>query len=369
MNDDIFEDLMNDEGATGMVDPVTGESYNPLEDFEQFQNNSKATIITNEDEGYRELPLNIMDDEDTNETKPSNTTVDDNLIIDLLKSKGFNPESIKIKDEDDDELKEVKFSELSDEEKLELLNYNQEELEFTDNEIEAIEFLRENQMSLEDLAKAIREKTIAELEQKSEPTYEVDDFSDDELFLIDFKNKYGEDFTEEELLVALDKAKENEDLYAKQMSKVRSNFKEYEQQAKEAEEQEALAQQEAKEQEYISKVVEVARSLNDMHDTVDLDDDDKEDILSFMFDKLPTGGTAMDKALDNPEMRYKVAWYIKNGDDVFKEIRQYYKDEISKLQKQIQTQTQTKPVTTKPQAFIKQNQHTTRSPKKLEDLF
>lgn len=369
MNDDIFEDLLSDEGATGMVDPMTGESFNPIEDFEQFQNSSESTRITKEsDSGYKELPTNLLDDPKDEENQIKSEPVNDALLLDFLKSKGINPDSIKVQDEDSEEIKELKFSELTDAEKLELLKYNSDEADdFEEHEIEAIEFLRENDMTLEELVKAVKEKTIAELqENQQEKVYQVDDFTDDELFIVDFKNKYGEDFTEEELEDALNRAKSNEDLYSKQMNKVRENFKEYEEQAKLQEQQQQKAEQEQQKQEYISQVVQVARSLNDMHDTVDLDDDDKEEILSFMFDELATGGTALDKALKDPATRYKVAWYIKNGDEVFNEVHNYYKSEINKLSKSLKNTS--KP---KPDAFIKdvKKQHTTRKgPMKLEEL-
>ena len=371
MNGDIFEDLMSNDGATGMVDPLSGDAYNPLEDFEQFQNQSPATRVVDEDEGggYREVPFNLLDDEGGEKEKPADQPVDDSFIVELLKSKGINPDSIKVQDEESDEVKEVKFSELSTEEKRALLEYQTDEIDFTDHEIEAVEFLRENNMTLSDLAKAIREKTLAELQTSStEPTYEVDDFSDDELFIIDFKNKYGEDYTDDELIEALERAKENEELYNRQMGKVRDNFKEYERLGKEQAEQEKIAAEQAREEEYISQVVQVARSLNDMHDTVDLDDDDKEGVLSYMFDKLPTGESGLERALKDPASRYKAAWYLKNGDDVFKEIHRYYKGEIDRLSKMI-------PATAKlkPEAFIKptnNKQHTTQQrPRKLEDLY
>ena len=368
--DDTFDDLMSDDINTERVDPITGEVFNIEEDFDNFQKDSSATrtIDSNSKEGYLEVPFDIMDE---TKSEGENLNIDDKIVIDLLRSKGINPDSIKVQDEESNEIKEIKFSELSKEEQLNVLNYqnDNDEVDFTDTEIEAIEFLRENQMSLNDLAKAIREKTIAEIqESQNEQVYEVDDFSDDELFIIDFKNKYGEDFTEDELLTALDKAKEHEDLYNKQMGKVRENFKEYERLGKEQAEQEKIAKEQEKENEYISQVVNVARSLNDMHDTVDMDDDDKEEVLSFMFDKLPTGESALEKSLKDPSTRYKVAWYIKNGDEVFKEIHRYYQGEIENLKKSI-----TKPAQVKPEAFIKntnQKQHTTqKSPRKLEDLY
>lgn len=370
--DDVFDDLMNDDKATGMVDPISGQSYNPLDDFEEFQENSPATrVVREEDEAPKEDKAeSLMDnfDEDGNkiEDEEKEESKEFDFISEYLKSKGVNPESIKIQDEESEDIKEVKFSDLSDSEKLELLKYNSEENDFDEDEITAINFLRENNMSLNELATTIRDKTIKEMEERNSMEYTVDDFSDDELFILDFKNKYGDDFSDEELETALEKAKEDDELFNKQASKIRENFKEIEQENIEAKKQEKLKEDEARESEYINKVVDVARRTNDMHDTVDMDDDDKEEVLSFMFDKTASGKTALDKALLDPETRYKVAWYIKNGDEVFKEIHNYYKNEINKLSKQKENKSKA----IKPEAFIKkEKQHTKKRPLTLDDLY
>lgn len=366
MKTDIFNDLMSNDGATGMVDPMTDEVYNPVEDFETFQEESEATYLRSEDNAQNPT-VSLMDG--VTESSPQLENTDD-LLITLLKSKGINPDSIKIQNEENDEVEEVKFTDLTEEEKLELLNYNhaEEDYDYSDPEIEAIEFLRENNMSIQELAKVIREKTIAEISAENDVVYTVDDFTDEELFLADFKNKYGEDFTEVELMDSLNKAKESEDLFTKQMNKVRETYREYEKEEKEQEHLEKENALKEKENAYIAKVVEVARSMDDLHDIIEMDDDDKEEVLGFMFNKTVTGESFMDKALTDPKTRYKAAWYIKNGDEAFKQIHNYYQSEIKKLTKLI-------PASTKPkvEAVIKEpNKQLNipqKRPKRLEDLF
>ncbi len=358
---DVFENLLDDSLATGFTDPVSGQHYDPVQDFDDFQNQSSATRTVSSEGDKVEMP-SLLDD-----PKPGEPTqLEGSVLYDFLRSKNIDPESIKVQDEESGETLEYKFDDLSKEEKMDILGYQKEM--YSDDEVDAINFLRTNKMSLQDLAQSIRNKTIEEYSQQSEQVYQVDDFSDDELFIVDFKNKYGEDFSEDELLSALDKAKENEALYEKQMARVRDSFKEYEAQAKEQESLRIQQEQNDAEEQYIAQVVNVARSLNDMHDTVDLDDTDKEDVLTFMFDKLPTGESALEKALKDPASRYKAAWYLKNGDEVFKEVHRYYKGEIERLNKEIKSGAK------KPEAFIKKEtnnkQHTTQKrPMKLEELY
>lgn len=360
----IFDDLMEDNGRLGMYDPLDDSGgYAQMEDFDKFQNESKATREASE--GYIDIHSDIMDD--VKQEEPVQTS---DMVEELLRSKGYNPEAIKFENEDG-EIETVSFNELSREEQLELLNAEHdnpyEDLDFTESEIEAVEFLRDNNMTLQELAQTIRQQVQEELSGQVEQTYQVDDFSDDELFIVDFKHKYGEDFTDEELIFELEKARENEELFNRKIGKLRSDYKQYEEEAREEQQREAELAQQQEHENYISQMVHVARGINDMHDTAELDDNDKNLILSYMFDPGPTGQTQMQKALSDPETMFKVAWYLQYGDETFKEMNKYYKGEIAKYSKQNNA---TKPKQ-KPETVIKDNshQHTKRKPESIEDLW
>jgi hypothetical protein len=94
---------------------------------------------------------------------------------------------------------------------------------------------------------------------------------------------------------------------------------------------------------------------------IDMDDNDKNDVLDYMFEPTGTGETEFERALKDPEMRYKAAWYLRNGDAVFSSLDRYYKQEITRLNRQNQ----------KPQTVIKdtKTRTTTRRPRTLDDLF
>ena len=72
---------------------------------------------------------------------------------------------------------------------------------------------------------------IQSLNEPQQPVqvYEVDSMSDDELFCIDLLDRLGADnITDEELQQALDKAKENESLFSKQVASLRVYYKDLE---------------------------------------------------------------------------------------------------------------------------------------------
>lgn len=291
----------------------------------------------------------------------------ESLIEERLKAQGYDPRAIKFENENG-EIESYDFNDLTREEQLQLIEGIEDEEsseQWTDTEIETINFLRENNMTLQDLVKTIKDRTIAELSEKTERVYTVDEFSDDELFVADLRNKYGEDtFTEEELIHELEKAKENGELYNKKISKMRDEYKQYEIDNEEFQRNQSALEAEQARNEYIQKTVDAVRDINDLHDTVELEYEDKNAILGFMFDQDALGNTAFDQALLDPLTKYKAAWYIQNGDQVFSELHKYYQEEIAKLQAAI-------PKTKKPDTVIKpkNTQHTTqRKITKLEDL-
>jgi hypothetical protein len=351
MNDlDIFDDIMDDGPGSGMYDPVTGESFNPEGDTSNQTVNN--TYNDEGDGGYRQLTNKDVIYNDR--TAPSD------LITDILKSKGFNPDSIKIQDDDTGEFRSERFEDLSREEQLEILNYEADD--FTESEIEAIEYLRQNNITLKDFAEIIEKQTREKYEAKNDTTYNVDDFTDDELFIVDFRNKYGDDFTDEQLIQALNSAKEDPAVFQRQASIIRDNFRKLEQDNADYAKRQDEERARQKEEEYIGKVVNAARNMGDIHDTIELEDSDKEAVLAFMFDKLPTGKTAFEKALEDPATRYRAAWYVQNGEAAFRELHNYYKREITRLSRQ-----------QKPQAYVKDTRNikttTTRRPLRLEDLY
>ena len=66
-------------------------------------------------------------------------------------------------------------------------------------------------------------------DQVRQKTYTIDEYSNDELYLADLKNKYPT-LTDEELLSELDSAKLNEELFNKKTEAIRQQYKEIEEQ-------------------------------------------------------------------------------------------------------------------------------------------
>ena len=73
----------------------------------------------------------------------------------MLSAKGVDPHALLYEDEDGTE-KTVDFYELSPEEQLNILNYNPTAHELEDDEIEVINFLRENNITLEEYTEYVK---------------------------------------------------------------------------------------------------------------------------------------------------------------------------------------------------------------------
>lgn len=260
---------------------------------------------------------------------------DEDVVAALLKDRGINPDSIKLEN-DKGEIEEIKFSDLSREEQLEILKYNNEDVDYGlgDDEINFINELRTSNISIDEYVAYQKKMAVQEyLASNSEetPIYEVDSIPDDELYIADLKAKIPE-LTDDDALAELDLAKQNETLYQKKVQSIRNDYKQredslvadQEEQAKQASEQAA----EAFENEIVTAIQE--------NDTIDLgessltlSEDDMNEIASYILDEDATGVRHIAKALNDPKTLVGMVWYALKGQEAFSQISEYYKQKIT----------------------------------------
>lgn len=305
--DDLDDDLMNEASP------------------QQDDNQESYEEHSYDDEDYQEDNTDTYEDEE------------EDVISAFLRSKGINPNSIKFTD-DNGEQEEKKFSDLSAEEQLQILQYNDldDNYGLTAEETQLINSLRENNLSVQDYNNYIAKQAIDNYTQANyQPRYQVDDISDDELFIIDLKARIPE-LSDDEVLSELDNAKANEELFEKKIQSIRDDYKQkedlIEQQDKQLREQQAAQQAQQFEQLIINTIQE--------NDSIDLGDsqlalsvDDKNEIASFILDEDATGVRYISRALDDPRTLVKMVWYALKGDEAFSKISDYYKSKISEAAK------------------------------------
>lgn len=272
-----------------------------------------------------------QDDDYSEPVQPAETPED--YLTQLLKSRGVDRERVRIENEDG-EIEEWKFDDLDDETKFGILNQNNDML--SDDEITAVNFLRQNRMNLQDFVEYQRQQAIKEyLEQNSTPQYTVDQVSDDDLFRFELQDQMP-DLTDEEIEDQLNRAKENETFFQKKIAALRKEYKELEDKQIKANEEQAAAEKEEQFNQLAQSLVSVAKDTEEMNGML-LDDQDKEDVLSFLLDRDANGQSEFYKLFSDPKALFKMAWTMLKGDQAHEAYTQYFTNEIAKARRGTKT--------------------------------
>ena len=267
------------------------------------------------------------------------TSQEDDFMADYLKSKGIEDYN-KIKFDEDGEIVERSWNDLSKEEKFNILNtplQSQESNEgsqkeednndLTQDEISFINYLRENNLTPQQYAQQIAQNGQGE----QEPVYRIDDLSDDEVFLLDLESRVGE-LSDDEAAQALNNAKQNEDFYKKQVEGIRKEYKEREDFRNQQEQATLEEQQRVAFEEYKGRVVDAIDNFNSIGNLdLNFEDKDKEELAEFMLSQDENGGNYLYQALQDPETLTKAAWFILNGEEAFNSVADYFTTEIKRI--------------------------------------
>ena len=319
---DALEELLSDNPDTSLE--VDQEKSIPTDQGE--------ASVTN-------TPINVEDSEDDEDNEPKDYS--DNAVYSFLQSRGVeDPSKIKMEDEDG-VIREYDFNSLSVEEQQTIL----EELTnpgISEYEASVINFMRQNNASLEDIVDYYANQKIqaffnANPDAMPQRAYSIDDYTDDQLYVMDLKVKFP-DFTDEELLSKLDAAKENESLFTKEVNTLRNTYKAHE----DRERQYAEAQQQQAQIDLRNDLANVVSAFNEValdyqdpeSDSLVIEDADKMDIMSYLLDQGPDGKSQFVKDVENPAALVEMAWFRTKGAEVLSELNRYWKDELKKERKE-----------------------------------
>lgn len=279
-----------------------------------------------------EIPTqDVLEDENLFNDTTEIPATDNEVINELLKSKGITDGKIKIIDEDDKE-SEINFSDLTLEEQLQILKDEERESDYDldESEINLINKIRESKVSVDEYLEQYKKEILDSVKDSSSQTYDIDAYDDSELFLLDLKNKYN--FTEEELAKELEKELKDEDLFKKKVEILRAEYKNLEDQEKEARKQEFEEKQQQEFNEFAQQMVNIAVETPEFYG-IELEDDEKNEVLSFLLDIDERGNSEFHKALADPKKLYEAAWFLRYGKESFDALKNAYESEISKLKK------------------------------------
>ena len=251
----------------------------------------------------------------------------------LLESRGIDRNRVQILDEEGKPT-EVSFDSLSDQDKFDILNYQDDPVLPEDHEIQMINFLRQNNMTLQDFAEWQRQEAIQEYLAGQAPTSDIDSYSDEEIVAYDYIKRFGESMSDEEIDAEIERLKADPEAFAKRVSLLRNAFKaEEEAQAKLYQDQEAAVRQE-NESMFINTYHQALAKIDNIQN-VELDDNDRDELLRFVLEKDQANRTGLSKAMDNPENVLKMAWYLLHGEECNNAMIDYFQKEISKRSKPV----------------------------------
>ena len=303
-----------------------------LEDI--FDEEVLSDIPDQETQVTVDIPSDDHDDFFGDKTPSENSET--SILDDYLKSLGIENAKISVLDENDEE-QEISFYDLTKEEQLEILKAAEPEQEIPDHdldesEIELLNQIRESQLSVEEFLEAYKASIIDEIGQGAAPEYSIDSYDDQELYLLDLKQKF--DLTDEELAKKLEYELQDEALFKKQVDTLRAEYKQLEDQYNEAQKQEAEDLKEEQFNQFSETMVNVALQTPEFYG-IELDDDEKNEVLSQILDLDENGTSEFYKSLNDPKKLYELAWFSRYGKDSFDALKKAYESEISRLKKEI----------------------------------
>ena len=283
-------------------------------------------------------PSDIIDNDTQINPVNNETVINNDLVLEILKSKNINPESIKFENENG-ELEEYNWENLSLEEQKNILISNDLDNDYglEDDEINIINNFRESKLSYDDYINNIKTKAIEEYLQENNPykVYSIDDYTDDDLYLLDLKTKM-EDLTDEELVLALETEKSNPTLYDKKIKALRNEYKNLEE-AKIQAEQELEEQENAKIREEFENTIKTnVNNLNSIGN-LELSEDEKNNIYNFITGTNSAGESLISTALNDPEKLVKMVWFTLYGEQGFNIIQDYFTKQLAESRKEIKS--------------------------------
>ena len=260
-----------------------------------------------------------FDDDELQETpeEPQNNHVEnDDLTSEILRLKGISdPDKIKFEDESGAVI-ERSWNNLTREEQLNILSDNQpEETQLDDDEIDLLNAIRGSGMSVNEFMSALQQNTPT-------PKYKIDELSDDELYVLDILEKVGSDnISDAELEEALNAAKVNEKLFSKTVEGLRNQYVQLEKDQAMKEANEKARERQQAYNSFASSIMNEIRGLNSFAgQDLELSNEDVEELSTFMLDIDNNGMSAFGRAMQDPALFTRAAFWLLNEDKIIEEL-------------------------------------------------
>ena len=287
------------------------------------------------------IGIDDLDDDDILETgqepnpqeppapEPPHQKPEGDFMSDFLRTRGIDDLN-KINFEDENgSIIERSWNDLSNEEKINILNMPLEEEhkdnnnDLTEEEIALLSQIRQSNLSPQEFLQQIAGEQV-----EVTPQYKIDELSDDEVYLLDLESRVGE-LSDEEAAAALNAVKSNEDFFKKHVEGIRKEYKEREDLRTQQEEAQREQEQQEAFENYQAQVVDAINGFTSVGNfDLNFEDADKEELAEFMLSRDQSGKNYLFEALQDPETLTRAAWFILNGEEAFNNISDYFAQQI-----------------------------------------
>ena len=260
---------------------------------------------------------------DNGGSEPPVNEPEDDLTSEVLRLKGIaDPNKIKFEDETG-AIIERSWDNLTRAEQLNILASQEQELDLADDEIELLNAIRNSGMSVSDYLNAIQTPQEAPVQ-----SYKIDQLSDEDVYALDLLEKVGADnITDEELEQAINNAKQNETLFKKTVEGLRKEYIRLQQDEEAQLANEQAAKQEAAYRQFATSITNEIRGLNSFAgQELELSDEDSEELAAFMLELDESGTSAFGRALQDPNLFTKAAFWLLNEEQIIEELSKQMQD-------------------------------------------
>lgn len=331
--------------------------------------NDELTIDSLDFDNQSEEPISQEPAVDVSKESTSQEPAHSDAISEYLKTIGIE-DSNKIKFEDENgQIQEKPWDNLSEEEKLNILKTpNIKKTDYSDastyglddSEVGLINYLRENNLSPDEYANLLYQQGHSSVQP--EQMYQVDNYSDDELYLSDLQLR-AKDMSDEELQQSLENAKANPETYAKYIQGLRQEYKTLEDQQNQQQQAELIAQQQEQYNQFSNSVLGAIDNFNSVGDLdIDMNDEDKEQLAQFILGQDGAGVNYITKALNDPSTLVAASWFLLHGQDAFNELQDYVANQVKEARKAGYEEAMSKlNGKSKPQVFINKSPYQQQS--------
>ena len=288
--------------------------------------NMENEVIFDDDEFLEEdlEPQNPGEEPNNSGSEPPVIESEDDLTSEVLRLKGIaDPNKIKFEDETG-AIIERSWDNLTRAEQLNILaSQEEQDLGLYDDEIELLNAIRNSGMSVNDYLNAIQTPQEAPVQ-----SYKIDELTDEDVYALDLLEKVGADnITDEELEQAINNAKQNEALFKKTVEGLRKEYIRLQQDEEAQLANEQAAKQEAAYRQFATSITNEIRGLNSFAgQELELSDEDSEELAAFMLELDESGTSAFGRALQDPNLFTKAAFWLLNEEQIIEELSKQMQD-------------------------------------------